>query len=519
MATIGVIVAELFLALLFILLFYSQRRSKGSPMTDWPLVGMLPGLLHHAHHIHDYATHLMKLSGFTFHYKGPWLANMDMLITVDPANVHHILSKHYINFERGPEFKRIFEPFGDGIFNSDNDWWKFQRKFTHSLLKHDKFQRFLVTTTRRNVEQRLLPVLRHFSELGTEVDMQELLQRFSFDNNCSIILGFDPGCLSPELPQVSYATAFNCMEEAVLYRHLKPEFYWQLQKWLQVGEEKKLSSAWAVFDRFLIERISAKREELRRRAKHNDGDNCADTDLLTACIEEAQGDDKQTRVLRKSDKFVRDTAFNLLGAGRGTITAAMSWFIWLVATNPSVEKKIREEIEKNLGQQERKSGEKWRVLKEEEVNKLVYLHAAICESLRLYPPIPLQHKSPVQPDTLPSGHRVGPDTKVLLSSYSMGRMEEIWGKDCSEFRPERWVSEKGGVRHEPSYKFLAFNAGPRSCIGKEMSFVQLKIIATAILCNYEVKVVEGHPISPRISVVLHMKHGLKVRVSERCSTT
>ena len=99
----------------------------------------------------------------------------------------------------------------------------------------------------------------------------------------------------------------------------------------------------------------------------------------------------------------------------------------------------------------------------------------------------------------------------------MGRMESIWGRDCLEFKPERWITEGGGIRHVPSYKFIAFNAGPRSCLGKEMTFIQMKIVAIAIICNYHIEVVEGHPVYPSSSVILHMRHGLKVKVSKRCA--
>jgi cytochrome P450 len=51
-------------------------------------------------------------------------------------------------------------------------------------------------------------------------------------------------------------------------------------------------------------------------------------------------------------------------------------------------------------------------------------------------------------------------------------------------------------------------------LGKDISFIEMKMIAAAILLNYQIQVVEDHPIIPSISVVLHMKHGLKVNVKK-----
>ncbi|KAB5525067.1 hypothetical protein DKX38_022816 [Salix brachista] len=91
----------------------------------------------------------------------------------------------------------------------------------------------------------------------------------------------------------------------------------------------------------------------------------------------------------------------------------------------------------------------------------------------------------------------------------MGRMEEIWGGDCLEFKPERWISNKGELGDVSPYRFTAFNAGPRACIGKELAMVEMKAVGAAVIWNYSLQVVENHPILPSNSIVLHMKHGLK----------
>ncbi|KAL7102438.1 hypothetical protein ACP275_08G120800 [Erythranthe tilingii] len=229
--------------------------------------------------------------------------------------------------------------------------------------------------------------------------------------------------------------------------------------------------------------------------------------MLTSCMRSALADEGVNAAPNNySDDEViwKDTLLNLIFAGKDTISAALAWFFWLVATNPAEQEKIRQEI-----------GTSWKFTTIEESNKLVYLHGALCETLRLFPPVPFQHKDPVEHDIFPSGHRIGPNTKTVLSFYSMGRMESIWGKDCLDFKPGRWIdAETGRVRTEPSFKFTAFNAGPRSCLGKDVSFIQLKIVAAAIVSRFNIQVARGFSVTPSISVVLHMKHGLKVKVSD-----
>ncbi|CAI0457834.1 unnamed protein product [Linum tenue] len=202
---------------------------------------------------------------------------------------------------------------------------------------------------------------------------------------------------------------------------------------------------------------------------------------------------------------------NLLAAGRSTIAVALVWFFWSMANNPRVESKVLAELAANPPAVNRQH----RLYNEEEVNCLTYLHAAIMETLRLYPPLPINHKWAMEADLLPSGHHVRPKTRVFFSAYAMARMEDVWGPDCNEFKPERWITEKGEIQLVPSHRFATFNGGPRSCLGKEVSLIQLKIVAAAILWRYKIWVVDGHPVSVAMSTMLNMKHGLRVWISHR----
>lgn len=199
-------------------------------------------------------------------------------------------------------------------------------------------------------------------------------------------------------------------------------------------------------------------------------------------------------------------------AGKDTTSACLTWLFWLVAKNPACEMKILEEIGSELHV---KQDGNWRFFSAEESHKLTYLHGALCESLRLFPPVAVEHKAPAREDTLPSGLHLNENEKLIFSFITVRRMESVWGKDCLEFKPERWITERGGIRYEPSYKFPAFNVGPRTCLGKEMAFVQMKMIAASVIYHYKIRLVEGQTVFPRIATIIHAKDGLKVQISRR----
>ncbi|XP_027362473.1 alkane hydroxylase MAH1-like [Abrus precatorius] len=499
----------LFVSIVFFIFFWSSRRNGNKTLQKWPIIGMLPAILQNLSNIHDYTTLALKQYGGTALFEGPWFSNSSFIITSDPMNVHHITSKNFGNYGKGSNFNEIFEIFGGGIFNADFHAWKQERTILHSLLRRKSFEIFLQQTIQKKLENCLIPFLEHASKARTELDLQDAFQRFTFDTTCSIVFGFDPNCLPKsfsELSHFAYEKALIVMEDVVFYRHIIPRWLWKLQEWLQIGPEKKFKEAKENFEKFLHECIASKLEEKRRCNSTKEVDE-SQYGLLRGILEERA---EKGQVM--DDKYIRDTAFGLVAAGSGTVSAGLSWFFWLVSTHPHVEAKLLQEIRDNCLSQEGN----WVVPNVEKFGKLVYLHGAVCETLRLFPSLPFDHKCAIKSDILPSGDHVSPNTVILYSLYAMGRMEQIWGDDYLEFKPERWISERGDVVHIPSYKFIAFNAGPRSCLGKDITLIEMKMVAATILWKFHMQVVDGHPIAPRLSVVLSMEHGLKVKVTERC---
>ncbi|URE00655.1 Cytochrome P450 [Musa troglodytarum] len=471
--------AEMLFSASCLLLFssYLYRSRKNQLPVDWPVVGMLPGFLSRIHDVHEYGVEILTASNWTFMFKGPWFLGMDMLVTCDPANVNHAFVTKCSNYPKGKEFTEIFDMFGNSLINTDGEEWKMQRRMTHSLMSNQNFRYYELKTVRDKVVGALLPLLRGVAETGNAVDLQDVFLRLTFDVACSLILGVDPGCLAEGFPVVPFAKALDDALEVIFFRHTVPMSVWKAMRWLGVGKERKMAVA-------------------QKDGGHEEGE--AAGDMLTDRLE--------------FDKFIEDNAIDLLLAGRDTTAAGLTWYFWLLALHPEAEQKILEELKTNWPRTDLHTNAPF---DRDGLGKLVYLHAAVCESLRLYPPGAIQHKGVAEPDTLPSGEKVRPGTKLLFHLYSMARMEGIWGKDCAEFKPERWITETGELRHEPAHKFFAFNCGPRICLGKDMAFTIMKTVAVALLRSFRFEVVKGHVAEPRLSIVLHMKNGLLMKVRKR----
>ncbi|CAA7054222.1 unnamed protein product [Microthlaspi erraticum] len=481
--------------------YFKIKKTLQSYPWNWPILGMFPGLVVRLNRIYD-GVEILENYNMTFPFKGPWFAGMDMLVTVDPANVHYIMSSNFSNYIKGPAFQEVFEVFGNGLLNSDSERTNNLRKCYQAMLHDPRFQRFTIFATRNKLKDELLPLLDHFAKEGTVVDLQDVFRRFTFDA-ALVTLGVpDPRSLSVQMANDELFKAVEDVEVAMVYRHLIPRFMWKLQNRMGLGQEKKLTEADATFGRLCGKYVSDKRDEIR-----NEVTNEEVVDLLTFFI-------KFELLDPIDDKLLRDVFVGFILAFRDTIASTLTWFFWLLSEKPHVVTKIHHEIQENLP---RSGSSKERPSYDPaELDKLVYLHGALCESMRLYPPVPFQRRSAIKQDVLPSGHKVDANSTIMIFVYVMGKMRAVWGEDALEFKPERWVSATGGIRHEPAYKFFAFNAGPRACLGKNMAMTQLKTVVVEILQNYDVEVVKGQKTEPFSGLILHMKHGLRVKFNKRC---
>lgn len=479
--------------------FFSSKTKSRSVPVYWPVVGMMPSLIYNLHDFHTWITDTLQVTGLNFLFRGSWYSGMNILLTCDPSNIQHVFTSNFKNYPKGNEFLEIFDILGNSIFNADYDMWRSQRVKAQQLISHPRFRGYVAQLTREKVEKAVLPFLAHGANQGHIIDLQDVFLRLTFDTTTKLVFGVDPKCLSIELPTVPFARAMDNAMSTLFYRHVVPIPVWKILRILNIGTEKKLANAWRDMDHFVEETIH------KRRAEKKEGQEAGDLpDLLSSYI-----DDEDADVV---NKFLRDTTIGLMLAGRDTTGSGLAWFFWLLSQNRHVEQKVIDElnsIPRNV------THDGMIIFNPEDLAKLVYLHAALNEALRLFPPVPFEHKGVVKADTLPSGFVATPGMKILVSTYSMARMEGVWGKDCSEFKPERWILDNGKLKYEPSYKFMSFNTGPRSCLGKDIALTQMKAAAAAVVYNFSFEVVKGHVIEPKHSIILQMKNGLMVKMKKR----
>ncbi|PON90373.1 Cytochrome P450, E-class, group I [Trema orientale] len=495
------IVSCLFLFLLSLCLYlhfhtFPNKSSTNTGFKIYPIVGILPGFLKNRQRLLDWFTEtLVKTPTNTAVTRR--FGNIRGVVTANPKNVEHVLKTNFENYPKGNGFVSVLGNFlGRGIFNSDGEIWKVQRKTASYEFNTKSLRNFVMEDVVVELETRLIPTLEKASETERVMDLQDVLERFAFDNICKLAFNVDPGCLGGD--GTVGAEFMQAFEDATVlssgrFRYSFP-YLWKIKRLLNIGSERHLRESISTVHEFADNIIRSRMESKLEKPQE---------DLLSRFMGHEYDN---------SPEFLRDIVISFILAGRDTTSSALTWFFWLLSSRPKIQENILKELETIRIQNRKNTGETFSF---NELRSMQYLHAAISESMRLYPPVPADSKVCQNDDVLPDGTFVGKGWFLTYHTYAMGRMEKIWGKDCNEFRPERWL-EDGVCRQESPFRYPVFHAGPRMCLGKDLAYIQMKSIAASLIERFEIDVLNKDMFPGYIlSLTLRMKGGLPIRVRRR----
>lgn len=144
-------------------------------------------------------------------------------------------------------------------------------------------------------------------------------------------------------------------------------------------------------------------------------------------------------------------------------------------------------------------------------SRIPYLDAAQEEILRCAPTLQGVDREAMV-DTTILGHKIPKGTIITLTTggtsarspvfdidettrhnssqeaKKSGKARPDWDPlDAGEFKPERWLVNDGNEFDAGSGPQLAFSLGTRSCFGKRLAYVQLRILVTLIVWNFELE--------------------------------
>ncbi len=147
----------------------------------------------------------------------------------------------------------------------------------------------------------------------------------------------------------------------------------------------------------------------------------------------------------------------------------------------------------------------------QEAQKLPYLQAVIKEGLRLHPAtgLPMVRVVPKGgatlagrffPEKVRSTPRASLECRSLMFSQSIQTEvgvniwvthanKSMFGPDAEHFRPERWLEDPERAA-EMNRNILTFGAGSRTCIGKNISLLEISILIPELVRKFDFTLVD-----------------------------
>ncbi|KAG6403248.1 hypothetical protein SASPL_135465 [Salvia splendens] len=359
------------------------------------------------------------------------------------------------------------------IFVVDGDKWRQQKKLASFEFSTRVLRDYSCSVFRQKAEK-LVKTVQEFSKHNLSFDVQALLMRYTLDSIFTVGFGVDLNCLEESNAEGNeFIKAFDDSNELVYRRYVA-----KIKRYLNIcGEATLKKNTIASWTEFLVE--SKK--------------------------------DPETM----NNQYLRDIILSFMVAGKDTTANTLSWFLYMLCKNTLIQEKIAQEVRKFCSRNDATVSEFVESNTDEALNEMHYLHATITETLRLYPAVPVDGRCAETDDTLPDGYRLKRGDGVYYIAYAMGRMQYIWEDNAEEFKPERWL-ENGVFQPESPFKFVAFNAGPRTCLGKDFAYRQMKIVSAALLRFFRFRLSDdSNIVTYGTMLTLHISGSLNVYAEPR----
>ncbi|KAF9466774.1 cytochrome P450 monooxygenase CYP63 [Collybia nuda] len=415
----------------------------------------------------------------------------DNIISMDQEHAKFVLTTGFNHFWRGKMQKERMETFlGEGIFNRDDEIWRMHRSMARPFFARDRvsdFENFEKHTTRT------ISILSALANANQPCEAQDLYARFTIDAGSEFLFGRNLDTLSGILPvpgktpmgpkgsatEDSWGTfsgAFEMAQQIVTTR-ARIGYLWPLSELFGDKTEPHIK----VIHDWLDPLVKNAIENKLRVQKSGIFSPTEDKNFLQHLAESTD-----------DPILIRDELLSMLLAARDTTACVLTYITYFMATVPLIATKLRAEVLEHCGPQAPATYERIRDLK--------YMRAVINETLRLFPPVPLNvRESRASPCLLPPSDPSYPESKnasmpfympgsttIIYLPLIVQRNKALWGPDADDFDPERWLQPEriANFVANPSM-FTPFSAGPRICIGQNYAYNEISYFLVNLLQRFD----------------------------------
>lgn len=187
-----------------------------------------------------------------------------------------------------------------------------------------------------------------------------------------------------------------------------------------------------------------------------------------------------------TDQRVLTMAVSMAFAGSETTAISLAAVFYYLLRNPQCYEKIMQELDEAV-EEGRIADTPTKTVTWAESQKLPYLDACIKEAFRMHPAagLPLERITPPQGIEI-DGHFIPGGTIVGCNAWVIHKREEIFGGKVDSYIPERWLDASPAQLKEMNGTLFQFGAGARTCIGKNISLLEMYKLVPAFLRRFDI---------------------------------
>jgi cytochrome P450 len=395
----------------------------------------------------------------------------EAIVTIDPAVIQHVLKSNAENYQKSEiQVKRMGHFLGKGLLTTHGEPWKTQRRLIQKGFDRKQLDALCVI-----MQDSLNDSLRVFDgRIGAgAVDIYPQMMKITFAMVARSLFG----ARLPEEDIELVSDTICTVQEFIVRQTIQP----YLNPWFEVsGELRRHEEMRARADAVLMNYIKKRRNEAPGQ------------DLLQTLMDARYSDGEGM-----PDELILSESMQLLVAGHETSSNSLSWLLYLLSSRPDCLEKVRQELETALGDGP---------VTHADIVKLEFTTQVIQESLRLYPPFWMIDRMAVKDDrvgdiAIPAG------SMVIVYVYGAHHAPNRW-PDPETFDTDRFI--KGQEKLRTPFTYLPFGGGPRTCIGNNYAMLQILMILSDLVRNYDFELVPGQTIEARPKVILQPRYGIRM---------
>lgn len=395
---------------------------------------------------------------------------------IHPDHVQHVLQERNRNYVKGPIIARTKVLIGEGLFTSEGDFWRRQRRLAQPAFHRTRIAAFadMMTACGRD----MLDGWAGAAASGTSFDLASEMGRVTLRVVGKALFSLDL--------QGEAALVGDALVEALDFVTHRAFNLFVPPMWVPTARIRRFRRALAVLDDMVLHIV----HERRRASDPNATDLLG---MLVAARDEETGEGM-------TDRQLRDEVMTFVLAGHETTAVALAWIWYLLARHPAVEHHLRDEVTTALG---------GRAPTLDDLPGLRYARMVVEESMRLYPPVWAYGRQALEEDQV-GGYRIAAGTPLSVIPWLTHRHPDFW-PDPGRFDPERFAPERTATRHR--FAYLPFSGGPRLCIGNEFALMEAVLLLAMTVQRYHVALADPErPIEPDVKVTLRPRGGMPVRI-------